>query len=613
MKLATALSLLVLFAVSVCAAGANQQANFTASVDRNRVGVGEQFELTFSLEGSGGNNFRPPALADFAVLSGPNQSMNTQFINGSISSSVSYGFILQPRTAGKFTIGAASIEANGKLLHTQPIAIEVTKGAPAQAQSRQGAGQPSEADVSKEIGDNLLLRVSVDRSRVYQGEQITVTYKICTRVNVVNYSPTKLPSLTGFWSEDLDVSRQVQLSNENINGKAYRVGILKKVALFPQRSGTLEIDPMEVDCAVQVQARRRGGNSIFDQFFNDPFFGNVTNVSYKIKSDPVKITVQPLPSAGVPEGFSGAVGKFAMESWLDKRETKANEPVTLKVKITGQGNIKLLQAPNVSIPPDLEKYDPKISDNLSKDHDKISGSRTFEYLLIPRHAGEQRIPPIRFSYFDIDKKSYVSTSGPSFALTIGRGAETTGGGSEVSGVSKEDVKLLGEDIRFLKSGDGSLRRKGEVFAGSPLFFVLSVGPVLAFVGFLFFVRKREKMLGDVTGLRIRRARKMAQRRLGAAKRLLDEKKNQEFYTEISRALWGYMGDKLGIPPADLSIDAARSALAGRNVPGETVEKLASTIEQCEFARFAPGQDALAMDAVYRGAVDIISSVEDQLR
>jgi len=585
-----------------------QDGTFSATVDKDKLALGDQLEVTFSLNGTGGGNgFQAPAFGDFVVLSGPNQSTNMQFINGSVSSSVSYSYILQPKAEGKFTIGPAFINYNGKKLQTQPITIVVTKGAPPQAQQK--GGSANNPDISKQIGDDLFLKVSVDRTHVVQGEQITATYKIYTRINVVNYTLSKIPSLTGFWSEDLEVPKQIQLTSETVNGKQYRVGVLKKVALFAQRTGTLDIDPMEVTCVVQVQTRRRS-NDIFDQFFNDPFFGNVSNINYKVRNDAVKISVAPLPTADVPANFSGAVGVYSMNAWLDKQQTKTNEPVTLKVKISGRGNLKLLGAPGLTLSPDIDKYDPKISDNLANQGDQIAGSRTFEYLLIPRHAGQQKIPSIVFPYYDIEKKRYVSLTSSEFQLDVQKGNDLAA--ATATGISKEDIKLLGEDIRFIKSDNSAFTSTGEVFFGSPSFYVLSVSPLLAFVGFVFYARRREKVLGDVVGLKNRRARKMAQQRLAIARKLLHTKKKEEFYTEISRALWGYIGDKLGIPPADLSTDSIRSALTERHVPEESLTKFLSTIEQCEFARFAPSADSFQLETVYSETLDLISRLEDHL-
>lgn len=584
---------------------------FTASVDKNQVTTGEQIQVTFTLNGSsGGNNFQAPAFSDFLVLSGPNQSTSMQFINGSMSASVSYSYVLQSRAEGKFTIGPAAIEVGGKQLRSQPIAIVVSKGAARPSQPRTSGQQAESQDIGKQIGDNLFLKVIVDKARVCQGEQITATYKIYTRVNIANYAISKVPALTGFWSEDLEVPKQIQLNNEVVNGKQYRVGVLKKVALFPQRSGTLELDPMEAECVVQIQLRRRSGD-LFDQFFNDPFFGNVQNVNYKVRSEPLKVSVLPLPGENVPAGFSGAVGQYSMDAWLDKHQTKTNEAVTLKVKLNGHGNLKLIEAPAVNVPPDLDRYDPKISDNITNQGNQISGSRTFEYLLIPRHPGQQKIASFPFSFYDAEKKTYVTLRSPEFSLNVEQGSEL--GSAPVAGVSKEDVKLLGEDIRFIKSGSYTFHRSGERFMDSPMFVVFSVSPIIAFVGFVLYVRRRERVLGDVRALRNRRARKIAQKRLTEAKGFLEAKKKEEFYTEVSRALWGFVSDKLGLPQSDLSLEMVRVSLETRGVPTEVILKLSTIVEQCEYARFAPSVDSMRMDEVYNEAVAIISSIEEQMR
>lgn len=584
-----------------------QDITFSASVDKNYLAMGEHLEITFTLNGStGGKNFRAPNFGDFLVLAGPSTSTSMQFINGVMSSSVSYSYVLQPRSEGKFTIGAASIEVGGKQLQTQPITIEVTKGTQKPKQQTSGA---EDSNIDQQIGDNLFLKAVVDKARVYQGEQVTVTYKIYTRVSISNYNITKLPAYTGFWSEDLEVPKQIQLSTEVINGKQYRVGVLKKVALFPQHSGTLEIEPMEVTCAVQIQTRSRA-RDLFDQFFSDPFFGNVKNINYPIQSKAVKLTVLPHPP-DAPPGFSGAVGKYSMETWLDKRQTKTNEPVTLKIKITGRGNLKLLETPLVKFSPGIEHYDPKISDNISTSGGVISGSRTFEYLLIPRYPGELKISSFPFAYFDTEKKNYVSVSSPDFILTVERSLEI--GTSNVTGLSREDVKLLSEDIRFIKSGNISFRRKGERFAGTAMFYVFIASPIVAFIGFLAYVRQREKIFSDVRTLRTRRARKMAQRRLAEAERYLKHSQKEQFFTELSRALWGYAADKLGITAAELSTETVRISLEARGVSAESVQKLISTIEQCELARFAPSADTLQMDTVYKQTVDLISTIEGELR
>jgi BatD DUF11 like domain len=580
---------------------AEAQSAFTASVDKDQVAFGDYFQLTFTFEGSqGGKNFRPPAFNNFMVLSGPNQSTRMQIVNGAVSSSISYTYILQPRDEGKFTIGSASIEAENKKYQSQPITIEVVKGT---AQRRSKRSENESPDIRSQIGNNLMIKAVVDRTKVYQGEQITVSYKVYTRVQILSYNVAKSPSFTGFWSEDLEVPKQIQTTNEMVNGKEYAVGLLRKLALFPQRSGTLSLDPMEIEVTVPI---RKQSHDFFDNFFD-----NSTPVQYKTATEPVTITVQPLPSENIPAGFTGAVGLYQMETHLDKQDVKTNDAVTLRVKISGQGNLKLLEPPTISFPADLEKFDPKISNSLSTQGNRIAGSRTFEYLLIPRHSGDQKIPSFTFSYFDTVKQKFVSLRSPEFVLKVQRGSEPESTG--VAGINREDVKLLGEDIRFIKSGNISFQRKGESFVGSALFYVLYISPLFLFLLFLVFFKQKEKEMLDVVSLRSRNARKIAKQRLSNAKKLLEEKKKEEFYAEVSRALWGYLTDRLKIPPSDLNRETISSTLQQRAVSFDTISAIISTMEQCEFARFAPQSDSLQMEVVFKDTVQLVTQIEDQLQ
>jgi len=392
-----------LFALSVSAVA--QDVSFTASVDKNTVAVGEQFSLVFTLNGGGvggGKNVKLPDLNKFMVISGPSQASNVQIINGSVSSSVTYSYDVQPREVGTFTIGPASIETGGKQYSSQPVQITVVKGG---AKPKPPAAGGADTDV--QVGDNLFLRAAVDRSHLYVGEQLIVTFKVYTRVSITNYSINKMPAMTGFWGEDLAVPQQVNLTGEVINGKQYKVGVLKKMALFPTQAGALEINPLEIVCQVQVQNRKRS-NDWFNEFFNDPFFNNFSTSNVNVKSSPVKITVLPLPKKDVPLSFKGAVGKFTMNAVASSRTVKTNEPLSLKAVISGSGNIKILEAPNVEVPTEFEKYDPKVNESIDRTTNVVNGSKTFEWLLVPRYPGQKRIPPMEFSYFDPSKAKYIT-------------------------------------------------------------------------------------------------------------------------------------------------------------------------------------------------------------
>lgn len=603
-------SLITVMALLLCAGTAVAgDASFEVSVDKNPMALGDQFTLSFTLSNAGvggGKNMRLPDLGRFHIMSGPNQSTSMQFINGAVSSSTTYSYVLQPKDMGKFTIGAATIEADGKQYATQPIAIEVVKGSPRQKQQA-----PPPDDVGAQIGDNLFLKAVVDKNRVILGEQINLTFKLYTRVSVSNYGVDKSPTMTGFWGEDIENPKNIALSNETINGKQYRVGVIRKMALFPTQSGSLEVAPMEVTTQVQVQTRSLDP---FDAFFRDPF-GRTVN--YKVKSEPIKIKVDPLPSSA-PPSFKGAVGRFAMNTTVDKRTTKTNEPVTLKVTISGTGNIKVLEVPELELPKDFEQYPPKVTDDINRQEGKISGSKTFEYLLIPRYPGRKTIKPLTFSYFDLGKREYVSLQSPQIELNVEQG--TAVAPPVIAGGNQEDVQLLSQDIRFIKVWQPSFSRRGEFLYKSGVFVALVFLPLLGFAGTLVYARQRQAEMLDAAGYRNRRALKVAQKGLKQAEQLLASKtsgspsKKLEFYSEVSRALHKYLGDKLNIQQADLSIENVLAALNDRSVNGEIPKALKVLWETCEMARFAPTSlEAAAIQRTFDEAKRLIVELERTLK
>jgi hypothetical protein len=583
-----------------------QDVTFSAGVDKNPVAADEQFtlELTVTTTGANARNLKTPDLSRFLILSGPNQSTSMQIINGSVSSSQSFTYVLQAREPGKVTIGAATIEVGGNQYKTNPIELTINKASgkkPQQAQSAQG--QPVD------VGDNLFLRAVVDRSRVYQGEQITVTYKIYTRARIVNYSINKLPTMTGFWGEELQLPQQVSLTNEVINGKQYQVGILKKMALFPTQSGSLDINPMELTCQVQVQSRRRS-NDIFDQFFNDPFFGAQT-ANVPLKSEPVKVTVLPLPQNPVPESFQGAVGKFTLNATLNKRKSKTNEPISLKATITGTGNVKILEAPKLNLPSDFEQYDPKVKEEIERTGSSINGTKTFEWLIVPRYPGEKKIPAMEFSYFDVGQRRYVTLRTNEFNILVEKGSAEAP--QNAAGLSKEDVRLLNQDIRFIKTDAGNFRPKESDRFDPVAAVTLTLIPFAAFLGLLFYRQKALSEMSDVVSFRSRKALKIAAKKLANAKQLLSADKPEAFYAEVSTAMWQYVSDKLAIDRAELSIDNVTQTLQAKQVSAELTQKIKELLEACEFARFAPGSSSAEQkNKMYETASSIIVAAEREL-
>ena len=583
-----------------------QNISFTTSVNNTTVAAGEQFQLTFSVNGNG-TKFQAPAFRDFSVLMGPSQSMSTQIINGSFSQSVSYTYVLIAQKEGSFDIGPASIEVDGKKYQSNSLKITVVKGSAPQQQSRGGnQGGTQQPSGGLEAG-SVFIRAFVDRTNVMQGEAVTVTYKLCTRVNLISYNLLKLPAFTGFWSEDIPVPQQLQFTRQVIDGVQYSVADIKKVVLYPQRSGTLSVEPMEGEVIARIQVKRQQSNNPFDQFFNDPFFNNsIRDVKYPIKSETVKINVRELPAPPAGTVFNGAVGKFNREVTLDKKETKTNEPVTLKIKFSGKGNIKLIDAPQIKSPPDIEAYDPKVSENISPAPGGASGSKTFEYLLIPRKAGEYKIPIEAFSYYDLDKKNYVQSPASELIIKVERGTES--GAATVTGVSKEDVRMLGKDIRFIKTNAFQSSSRGVSFL-SPTFFAMQAVPFALMILILVARRKQIQRQSNVVLMRRRKADSVARKRLKLAKKFLDANDKQKFLDEMFRALWGFVSDKLGVQVADLTRDKIREELSARKVNEEIINSFGETVDACEYARFAPTDESNPLSNIYESGIRVITAID----
>ena len=587
----------VLILLFICTGAMSQ--SFTVAVTKGTVAVSEQFQITFTVEGNA-KNFSPPAFTDFNNLGGPYQSNQTNWVNGVVTQTTGLTYLLQAKKEGKFTIGAASVEANGKRLATNTVVVTVVKSS-GQANQQSGDGVSAK---------NVFLRAFVDKTNVYRGEAITVTYKLYFNVNVYNYSLEKAPSFTGFYNQDLKMPEQPVIATENYNGSSYKVATLKKVVLFPQQSGTLFIDEMKGECVARVQVKRqRNSNDPFD-VFNDPFFSNnVKDVSVSIKSEPVKVIVKDFP-ANAPGSFKGAVGQFSFSALLDKTTVGANDAVNLKVKISGRGNLKLLEDPTVEFPPQIESYDPKIAENISINEGGTSGSKTFEYLLIPRTEGNYEIPPVNFTYFDLGKKNYVTLSSGKLNLKVGKGTGSAAKMVDANTINKSEVAVLGKDIRYIKTNT-DFTDSGNIFYGSPLFYVLMIVPFLLMGAAYVYAQKLEALNSNATLVKSRGATKLAHKRLALAKKFMNENKTNEFYEELYKALNGYLSDKLAIPMADLTKESTAAKLMSRSVSAETVTKLVTTLDMCEFARFASAAATTPQNS-YTDAVGIITKIENEI-
>ncbi|MCU7495943.1 MAG: protein BatD [Ignavibacteria bacterium] len=580
--------------------------SFNATVNSTTVTQNEPFQVSFQFGGDDINhlrNFRAPDFKGFEVLSGPNQSTSMQIINGAVSASLAYSFYIQAPSQGKFTIGSATIDFKGKTLRTKPITITVQKGQP----SRSGGRNQNQSAGSQSIGDNVFIRAVADKQRVLKGEQVTITYKLYTRMDISSPQISKLPTYQGFWAEELDGNRVINFTTEVVNGKQYHVGVLKRAALFPTQTGQLSVTPFELKIPVVVPRQRRRSGDIFDQFFNDPFFNQGQTVEYNAKSNVLKIDVLPLPQQNVPQSFNGAVGSYTFKAEVDKNTVKANEPVSLKLTVSGTGNLNLLELRDLQLPAGFEKYEPKTNVQVNKGGSYVSGQKTVEYLLVPRAEGQKVIPPIEFSFYNPSAKRYVTITSQAITINVQKGDGTYAG---TSGFNKEDVKLLGEDIRFIKTNSTSLSKNGSYMLKSPFFWILAALPALILAGAVTWKKKNEKLEGNVQLMKYTRAEKMARNRLKTARKSMETNNQAEFYSDISLAMFGYLEDKLHIPKATFTLEYALERLKENAVSEELISEVRQAVEKCEFVRFAPMNDgALAMKEMFDQAVNIIVNLE----
>jgi hypothetical protein len=576
---------------------------FTASVNETTVADNERFQVSFTFSGSSINNlskFSPPTFNDFMILSGPSQSTSIQIINGAQSASLIYSFVIQAKSVGTFTISIASIEQGGTSYETKPIKITVVKGS-AKPKQQKDNNQVSYEEIAK----NLFIRATVDKTKSYKGEQVTVVYKLYTRISIAaQMSINKLPQYHGFWVEELETPGNITFKTELRNGKQFRVGVLKRVALFPTQTGTLEVTPFELTVPVQIPKQR--SKSIWDDFFGDPF-GRSETIDFDAKSNIVKINVQPLPE-GSPESFNGAVGDFSFKADINHTTTKSNEPLTLSVSVSGSGNIKLVDMPEINFPNGFEQYDPKVNEKINR-KGRINGSKTGQYLFVPRVVGIREIPPIEFSYFNPAKKKYITLKSEPFKIDIKPGDNI----STTEIVGKQDIRELGSDIRFIRTSFNDIEKKESYVINSTGFVIAGAVPFILALGLIGWKRRYDKLHGNVVLLRYQKAQKVAKDRLKLAKKLMTTQKHKEFYTELSSALFGYLEDKLHIPKSEFTLEHAADELRNKNVSEELISNLKTSAEKCEFVRFAPGAEkSTAMKEMYNEIADVIINMEKNI-
>ncbi|WP_300728313.1 BatD family protein [uncultured Bacteroides sp.] len=599
----------LLLTITAIQAYADGRVSFVAEAP-DVVVSGDQFRLTFTVNTQDVSDFRAPSIRGFEVLMGPSRSQqsSTQIINGKVSSSssITYTYILMADKAGTYNIPAASIEVDNQKVFSNAITIKVLP--PDKAGSASGGSQGSSSSRSQVAGsrisaNDLFITATASKTTVHEQEAILLTYKVYTLVNLRQLYG-KMPDLKGFHTQEIELPQQKTFSLEHYKGRNYNTTVWSQYVLFPQQTGKLEIPSITFEGVV---AQQTISDDPFDAFFNG---GGYVEVKKKIVTPKITIDVLPLPTK--PENFSGGVGEFTMSSSINSTKVKTNDAVTIKLVISGSGNMKLISTPEIKFPQDFEVYDPKVTNNFKVSQAGLTGSQTIEYLAIPRHAGNFTIPPVEFTYFDLKTNAYKTLKTQPYELTVEKGK---GNADQVIAdfTNKESVKVLGQDIRFIKLGDTTLHKKGDYFFGTLPYILWYIIPLVLFIIFIIYFRKQAAENANVAKMKTKKANKVATKRMKLAGKLLAENKKNEFYDEVLKALWGYISDKLSIPVSQLSKDNIEAELIKYGVSDELIKEFIGALNECEFARYAPGNENEAMDKVYTAAVEVISKMENSIK
>ena len=580
----------------------------------NVVAADEQFNVTFIIEGENSpTDFTWTSNDDFQIQWGPQQGKSTsiQIVNGQRSKNVqnTYTYVLRPVKAGRFTLPAATAKVKGKTIASGTTSIEVVAGGASsgsQSAARSSSGQSYQRQQTAAVQDSdIFLSLNLDRTSVVVGEPVIATLKLYQRVNIAGFENVSFPTFNGFWSQEIEAPTNIEFAREVYDGQIYNAALLRKFVLVPQQQGKVTINPAELTCLVNIRVSN-GGTSIFDGFFDD-----YRTVRKKVSTQPLTVTVNPLP-AGAPSSFAGGVGKFNISARVSKDTLKTHEAASLILTVTGRGNVSLLEAPKVTFPLDMEVYDTKTSDKIDKSG--LSGSRTYEYPFIPRSYGDFEIEPIRYSYYDVNQHKYVTLETQPIQLTVLKGDDTdVATGVVVSGALQKDVKNLSSDIRFINVKDSALVPKGRFFVGSALFWILTVLLFVVAVILWAALRHLAARRADVVGTRNRKATKMAMKRLQLASTFLKQNLYTAFYEELHKALLGFISDKLNIPSAELSRERIIEALTEGGVAQPVADTFISILDACEYARYSPATGNEAMAAHYTSALDVISSIDSDMK
>lgn len=578
--------------------------------------IGKRVQVSYIVNTSDVEDFSVDDFEGFDVLFGPSTSRSSSFsmVNGKTtqSSSITFTYTLQPVKEGVFELPVATLVSDGKQIKSTSAQIEILpaedstsssgNGNPQASSSHSRTQEPETSAVGKVGNGDIFMEVSASKRKVYEQESILLTYKLYTLLNVSQIAGD-MPQLDGFHVQEIDPKAQKSLKYERVNGRNYGTVVWRQYLLYPQKSGQLTVPAINFDTQVEVQ------NTSMDPF--DIFFGggSLSQVVKKTVIAPaVKIEVMPLPTPK-PENFSGAVGEFSISGSLTPEQLNANDAATLRLVVSGQGNMKLMKAPVVNFPKDFEVYDPKQTDKTINYVNGAKGNVLFDYVVVPRHGGKFIIPPVEFSYFSPEENTYKTLHTDSFNIAVAKAK----GGSAGNFHEQEDLKVLNDDIHYIKLGTVPLRPNGDTFFGSLSYWLWYLIPgAIAGLIFLIFYRKAVEN-ANVTRQRIKRAGKAASKRLRNASLLLKNHDGNAFYDEVMRALLGYAGDKLNLPTSDLNKENVAAAMKSKNVDEALVDSYLNVLSECEFARFAPGDPNATMEKIFSEASEIINKLDTLIK
>lgn len=603
--------LLCFSVLSLCA----EEISFTCKAPSTVV-VGQQFRLVYTIN-KDGKDLRVPEISDFDVLFGPSTSHSSSFqiVNGKATSNtqITYTYMLAGREPGTYTIAPATITISGDKYTSNSVQIEVLpqdKTASSNSTTTSSNQRVNNSSVGEVSNEQIFVKQHFSKVKVYEQEAIEVVYKLYTRVDVVQVGGVKFPEFKDFYVQDVELDNNRPWQVEHVDGYNYNTIVLKQCVIFPQHSGKFNIDGGNVEVVLRVRTSSSRHQSIFDDFFQ-----SYQDVKRNLKFSGNTITVKELP-ANAPAGFNGAVGSFTLNSSISSEDIKVNDALTMKLKISGTGNIKLLKTPEVKFPLDFDVYDPKMDVKVKPASNGQTGYKAIEYVAIPRFGGNFEIPSVKFVYFDVNKGSYQTLNTPVYKINVDGNATSTSGTTVVSPtVNKENVKQLSTDIRFIHTDiEKDLNKKSLHFAFSSSMYVCLLTPLFIFIIVLLLLQKQAKENANVALRNTKRANKVAKKRLKEAQKCLKAGEKSKFYEETMRALWGYIADKLTIPVSELTKDNVQEKLTSHNCDEELIKEFLSCLSDCEFARFSPVvDDSLSMDNIYNRAADLIGKLDNTLR